>query len=66
MKHQISNRSECIARIPAFVTLKDHRDNFCSNPILCLIYSSKNELGKVSKQLAEKTNSDIIDKLQFN
>ena len=31
-----------------------------------LINPSKNELGKVSQQLVEKMDSDIIEKLQFN
>ena len=37
-----------------------------SNPTSCLINRLKIELGKVSKQLVEKINPDIIDKLQFN
>ena len=38
-----------------FVTLKDNKDNFRSNPTRRLINPSKSELGKVSKQLLEKT-----------
>ena len=34
---KISDRVECIARTPAFVTLKDYKDNFCSNPTYLLI-----------------------------
>ena len=44
----------------------DHKDNFRSNPTCRLINLSENELEKVSKQLAEKINSDIIEKLLFN
>ena len=62
-KLKISYRVERIARTPVFVTLKDHKDNFRSNSTCCLINPSKNELGKVSKQLMEKINSDIIEKL---
>ena len=65
-KLNISDSVERIARTPAFVVLKDHKDNFCSNPTCRSISLSKSELGKVSKQLAEKINFDIIDKLQFN
>ena len=65
-KLNISNRVEHIARTPAFMTLKDHKDNFRSNPTCRLINPSKSKLGKVSKQLVEKINSDIIEKLQFN
>ena len=63
---KISDRVKHIARIPASVTLKDHKDNFRSNPMCRLINPSKNELRKVSEQLVEKMNSDIIEKLQFN
>ena len=62
----ISNRVERIAGSPAFVTLKDHKNNFRSNPKCRLINPSKKKLGKVSKQLAEKINSDIIHRLQFS
>ena len=48
------------------MTIKDHMDNFRSSPSCRLINPPKNELGKVSKQLVEKVDSDIIDKLQFN
>ena len=65
-KLKISDRVERIARTPPFVTLKDHKDNFRSNPTCLLINPSKNELGKVSKQLVGKIASDIIGKLQLN
>ena len=65
-KLKISDRVERIARTPPFVTLKDHKDNFRSNPTCLLINPSKNELGKVSKQLVGKITSDIIGKLQLN
>ena len=65
-KLKISDRVKRNARTPTFMTLKDHKDNFYSNLTCRLINPSKNELGKVSKQLAEKRNSDIIEKLQFN
>ena len=64
-KLKISERVERIARTPAFVTLKDHKD-FRSNPACRLINPSKSELGKMSKQLVEKINSDIIEKIQLN
>ena len=59
-KLKISDSVERIARTPAFLKLKDHKDNFRSNPTCRLINPLKNELGKVSKQLVEKINSDII------
>ena len=66
-KLQISDTVEQIVRTAAFVTLKDHKENFCYNSTRRLMNPSKKwVLGKVSKQLVEKRNSDIIDKLQLN
>ena len=66
-KLQISDTVEQIVRTAAFVTLKDHKENFCYNSTRRLMNPSKKwVLGKVRKQLVEKRNSDIIDKLQFN
>ena len=48
-KLKISDRVERIARTPALVTLKEHKDNFRSYPTCRLINTSKNELGNVSK-----------------
>ena len=59
-KLKISDRVERIARTPTFLPLKDHKDKFRSNPTCSLINPSKNELGRVSKQLVEKINSNII------
>ena len=63
---KISDSVERIARAPPFVTLKDHKDNFRSNPTYRLINPPKNELVKVIKQLVKKINSDIIEKMQLN
>ena len=46
---EIRDRVERITRTLSFVTLKDHKDNFLSNPTCLLINPSKSELGKVSK-----------------
>ena len=63
---KISDSVERIARAPPFVTLKDHKDNFRSNPTYRLINPPKNELVKVIKQLVKKINSGIIEKMQLN
>ena len=59
-KLKISDRVERIAQTPAFVTLKDHKDNFRFNPTWRLINPSKNELGNFSKQLVEEINSILL------
>ena len=47
-KLKISDRVERIAKTPAFVALKDQKDNFRSNPTCRLINPSKSEPEKVS------------------
>ena len=60
----LDNGIECIARTPAFITLKDHKSEIRQNPSCRL--SAKNELGKVSKLIIEKTNKKLISKLHFS
>ena len=62
MKTEIINKVKHITRTPAFVTLKDHKDNFSLNPTCSLLNPSEKELGKLRKQFLEKINSDITDK----
>ena len=57
---------KCIARAPAFITLKDHKPDFRQNPSCRLINPAKNELGKVSKLFIEKIDEKPILELHFN
>jgi hypothetical protein len=45
-----------MARKNAFVTLKDHKENFDTNPKCRLLNPSKSELGKVSKVVLDRIN----------
>ena len=47
----IDGRTEQIAKQQAFITLKDHKDNFVNHHTGRLINLTKSELGKVSKQI---------------
>ena len=64
----IDNRTEQIAKQQAFITLKDHKDNFANHPIATcrLINPAKSELGKVSKQIFDNINSEIRKKTKLN
>ena len=64
--YNLSERVECIATNPAFVTLKDHKDNFLSKPTCRLINPAKSELGKISKSILDKINKSIKNKLMCN
>ena len=65
-KLELSDRIEHLARNPAFITLKDHKENFNSKLPCRLINPSKTELGKVSKQKLEKINKILLQHLNVN
>ena len=49
----VSERVDCLAKSNAFVSLKDHKSNFSSNPKCRLINPAKSEMGKISKYFLE-------------
>ena len=51
----LDNRIECIAKNNAFLTLKDHKQNFRSATPCRLINPFKSQLGKISKIILKKT-----------
>ena len=55
----IANRIEPMAQTPAFISLKDHKENFENNPQCRLINPAKSNLGKVSKTILDRVNNDI-------
>ena len=50
----------------AFISLKDHKDNFDSHPKCRLINLSKSELGRVSKVILVDINNKIRSILKVN
>ena len=57
----ISERAEIYAEKQAYITLKDHKDDFYNRPSCRLINPAKSEVGIISKQILEKINSSIRD-----
>ena len=55
----IGDRLETMNKTNAFITLKDHKENFENNPKCRLINSAKSQLGIVSKQILDKINSIV-------
>ena len=51
---------------PAFITLKDHKPNFQNNPKVRLLNPAKNEIGRISKAILDKTNNVLKTKLGIN
>ena len=50
---------ECIANRKAFVSLKDHKDNFNTNPKCRLINPAKSEIGLISKIILQNINNTL-------
>ena len=62
----IDDRTECMAKRQAFITLKDHKDNFQNKPTCRLINPAKREIGRISKQILENINTTIRQKTGLN
>ena len=59
----IANRMDVMAKREAFITLKDHKENF-ENSLLCrLINPAKSEMELVSKQILDNINLRLKQKL---
>ena len=50
---------DCLGKVDAFISLKDHKDNFLSNPKCRLINPAKREIGKISKLFIENINTKV-------
>ena len=57
---------ECLAKSLAFITLKDHKENFQASLPCRLINPSKSELCKLNKVKLEKINQPLIKHLDVN
>ena len=65
-KLHTADKMETIARNEAFISLKDHKENFANNPKCRLINPSKPELGKISKTILDRINNDLRAKTTAN
>ena len=50
----------------AYITLKDHKENFRSNPTCKLINPTKSEIGKISKQILDRINKELLKATKVN
>ena len=62
----LENKVDRLAEKQAFITLKDHKDNFANHPTCRLINPTKSEIGKISKQILAKINQDIAKQTNVN
>ena len=49
-KLELQDRIDTVPKSEAFITLKDHKDNFNNNPQTRLINPNKSQIGKVSNK----------------
>lgn len=62
----ISEKAKCLAKSTAFITLKDHKEDFSNNPKCRLINPAKPEIGKVSKTTIEIINKAVREQSKVN
>ena len=55
-KPKLEDRIECFPHREAFITLKDHKENFCNKPSCRLINPAKSELRKIAEFHIDKIN----------
>ena len=65
-KLSIGNRIECMKKREAFISLKDHKENFENNPKCRLINPAKSDLGKISKLILDEVNTRLRTILNVN
>ena len=65
-KLELDDRIDVTAQKQAFITLKDHKPNFRNNPTCRLINPTKKEIGKISKQILEKLNTEVKTVTKLN
>jgi len=57
--YNIEKRAECLAPTPAFISLKDHKENFQAKVPCRLINPCKSNIGAISKSILDRINSNI-------
>ena len=62
----VSERVDSLANSNAFISSKDHKQNFSSNPKCRLINPAKSKIEKISKYFLEQLNSKVRDLSSVN
>ena len=61
-KLEIDNRVYRLNCSEAFITIKDHKDNFRNNTKCRLINTAKSEVGKISKKILSRIITSLREK----
>ena len=62
----LADRVDYLAQKEAFISIKDHKENFPTTVSCRLINPAKTEIGKVSKIILENINSKIVSATKIN
>ena len=65
-KLNIRDRFKLMATKEAFITLKDHKDNFVNRHTCRLINHSKSEIGRISKKILKEINRKLVTTTKVN
>ena len=63
---KLEEKMESYADRNAFITLKDHKENFRRNPKCRLLNPAKSEVGLISKKILERINAEVRSSTQSN
>ena len=66
LKLNLEKKLNTIAEQQSFITIKDHKNDFLTNPKYRLINPTKSEIGKLSKQILDNINNIIRNKTKSN
>ena len=65
-KLELDDRIDALPEGEAFFTFKDHKNNFPERTELRLLNPSKSNVGKISKKILDRVNTDLRLKTGFN
>ena len=63
---ELSDRINYLARSPAYITLKDHKENFSSKATCRLINPAKSEIGKMQQKYNRKNKFIATRKIEIS
>ena len=65
-KLDLDDRMKCLQQCETQITIKDHKPNFPARVTHRLINPSKTDLGRISKIVIDKINTQLLQKLNVN
>ena len=63
---EVDDKLEKISEQQAFFTIKDHKEDFRTNPKYRLLNPTKSDIGKISKIILDRVNDDLRTLTRYN